>query len=119
LRVWKGAGGGRGRIVSCATGARRRGLKLEEAATAAGRLREKGYRQAKMQLGLPGVTSPAREVEQARLIREAVGPDMDLMCDINQRWRVEQAIDIGRRGAEAGAGPYWLPDATAQGAVSR
>ena len=80
-------------------GALRRGLKLDEAVTAAGRLREKGYRQTKMQLGLPGVTTPAREVEQARLIREAVGPDMDLMCDINQRWRPEQAIDIGKRVA--------------------
>ena len=91
----------------------RRGLKLEEAVTAAGRLREKGHRQAKMQLGLPGVTSPAREVEQARLIREAVGPDMDLMCDINQRWRVEQAIDIGKRVEDAGVGLFWLEDVTA------
>src|SRR5271168_2529163 len=97
LPLWKLLGGGRDRIATYASGALRRGLKLEEAVTAAGRLREKRYRQAKMQLGLPGVTSPAREVEQARLIREAVGPDMDLMCDINQRWRVEQAIATGRR----------------------
>jgi L-alanine-DL-glutamate epimerase-like enolase superfamily enzyme len=66
-----------------------------------------------MQLGLPGVTSPAREVEQARLIREAVGPDMDLMCDINQRWRVDQAIDVGKRVEDAGVGLYWLEDVTA------
>jgi len=110
--LWKLLGGGRDRIATYASGALRRGLKLEEAITAARRLREKGYRQAKMQLGLPGVTSPAREVEQARLIREAVGPDMDLMCDINQRWRVEQAIDIGRRVEAAGVGLYWLEDVT-------
>ncbi len=79
---------------------------------ALGRLREKGYRQTKMQLGLPGPTSPSREVEQARLIREAVGPDMDLMCNINQRWRPEQAIDIGRRVEEAGIGLFWLEDVT-------
>src|SRR5436309_2915091 len=90
----------------------RRGLKLDEALTAAGRLREKGHRQTKMQLGLPGVTSPAREVEQARLIRQAVGPDMDLMCDINQHWRPEQAIDIGRRVEDAGVGLFWLEDVT-------
>jgi len=113
LPLWKLLGGGRDRIATYASGALRRGLKLEEAVTAAGRLREKGYRQAKMQLGLPGVTSPAREVEQARLIRAAVGPDMDLMCDINQRWRVEQAIDIGRRVENAGVGLYWLEDVTA------
>src|SRR5205814_3958308 len=75
--------------------------------------RAKGHRQTKMQLGLPGITSPAREVEQARLIRQAVGPDMDLMCDINQRWRVEQAIDIGKRVEDAGVGLYWLEDVTA------
>src|SRR5213595_3048204 len=113
LPLWKLLGGGRDRIATYASGALRRGLKLEEAVTAAGRLREKGHRQTKMQLGLPGVTSPSREVEQARLIRQAVGPDMDLMCDINQRWRVEQAIDIGRRVEQAGVGLYWLEDVTA------
>jgi L-alanine-DL-glutamate epimerase-like enolase superfamily enzyme len=113
LPLWKLLGGGRDRIATYASGALRRGLKLDEAVTAAGRLREKGHRQAKMQLGLPGVTSPAREVEQARLIRQAVGPDMDLMCDINQRWRPEQAIDIGRRVEDAGVGLFWLEDVTA------
>jgi L-talarate/galactarate dehydratase len=112
LPLWKLLGGGRDRIATYASGALRRGLKLEEAVTAAGRLREKGHRQTKMQLGLTGATSPAREVEQARLIREAVGPDMDLMCDINQRWRPEQAIDIGRRVQDAGVGLFWLEDVT-------
>ena len=112
LPLWKLLGGGRDRIRTYASGALRRGLKLEEAVTAAGRLREKGYRQTKMQLGLPGATTPAREVEQARLIREAVGPDMDLMCDINQRWRPEQAIDIGKRVQDAGVGLFWLEDVT-------
>src|SRR2546423_9600801 len=66
-----------------------------------------------MQLGLPGATSPAREVEQARLIREAVGPNMDLMCAVHQRWRREQASDIGRRVEQAGGGLFWLEDVTA------
>ena len=112
LPLWKLLGGGRDHVATYASGALRRGLKLEEAVTAAGRLREKGHRQAKMQLGLPGVTSPQREVDQAVLIREAVGPDMDLMCDINQRWRPEQAIDIGRRVEAAGVGLFWLEDVT-------
>ena len=98
LPLWKLLGGGRDHIVTYASGALRRGLKLEEALTAARRLREKGYRQTKMQLGLRGVTSPAREIEQARLVREAVGPGMDLMCDINQRWRV----DAGHRSRPPG-----------------
>ncbi len=113
LPLWQLLGGGRDHIATYASGALRRGLKLDEALIAARRLRDKGHRQAKMQLGLPGVASPAREVEQARLIREAVGPDMDLMCDINQRWRPEQAIDIGRRIEDAGIGLFWLEDVTA------
>jgi len=35
-----------------------------------------------------------------------------LMCDINQRWRPEQAIDIGRRVEDAGVGLFWLEDVT-------
>jgi L-alanine-DL-glutamate epimerase-like enolase superfamily enzyme len=59
---------------------------------------------------LPGATSPAREVARARLVREAVGPDITLMCDINQRWRPEQAIDIGRRVEDVNF--FWLEDVT-------
>src|ERR1700682_5611070 len=98
LPLWKLLGGGRDRIATYASGALRRGLKLDEAVIAAGRLRDKGHRQTKMQLGLPGITSPAREVEQARLIRQACGPDMDLMCDINQRWRDEPGTVMGKGG---------------------
>jgi L-alanine-DL-glutamate epimerase-like enolase superfamily enzyme len=112
LPLWKLLGGGRDRIATYASGALRRGLKLDEAITAGERLRQRGHRQTKMQLGLPGDTSPKREVEQAVLIRQAVGPDMDLMCDINQRWRPEQAIDIGRRVEDAGVGLFWLEDVT-------
>src|SRR5260370_6747117 len=119
LPLWKLLGGGRDRIATYASGALRRGLKLEEAVTAAGRLREKGHRQAKMQLCLPGVTSPAREVEQARLIREAVGPHIDLMCDINQRWRVQKAVDSGKTGEDTGRGLCWLGSGSGAALVGR
>ena len=65
LPLWKLLGGGRDRIRTYASGALRRGLKLDEAVTAAGRLRAKGYRQTKMQLGLPG-RSPRRRARSSR-----------------------------------------------------
>jgi L-alanine-DL-glutamate epimerase-like enolase superfamily enzyme len=74
------------------------------------RLVEKGFRQMKTQLALPGDTSPQREVDRIRRMREAIGPDIDLMCDINQRWRVEQAIDIGARIEDVRL--FWLEDVT-------
>src|SRR4029077_19042968 len=54
-------------------------------------------RQMKTQLALPGDTTPAKEEERIRLIREAIGEHIDLMCDINERWDVRQAISIGKR----------------------
>ena len=64
----------------------------------------------KTQMALPGNPSPAEEVRRVRVVRDAIGPDIKLMCDINQRWRVEQAIDIGHRVADVGL--FWLEDVT-------
>src|SRR6202045_4218726 len=111
--LWKLLGGARQRVPTYASGALRRNLSLEEVVAAAGRLKEMGFREMKTQLALPGDTSPAKEVERMVRVREAIGPDIKLMCDINQRWRVEQAIDIGRRVEDTGVGLFWLEDVTA------
>src|SRR6202163_48171 len=90
-----------------------RGLSLDRVVKAAATLKDRGWREMKTQLALPGETTPAIEVERMVKIREAIGPDIDLMCDINQRWRPEQAIDIGKRVEDAGVGLFWLEDVTA------
>ncbi len=113
LPLWKLLGGTRQRVATYASGALRRHLSLDEVVAAAGALRAKGFREVKMQLALPGETTPAKEVERAVKIREALGPDLKMMCDINQRWRPEQAIDIGKRVEDAGVGLFWLEDVTA------
>ena len=110
--LWKLLGGARQRVPTYASGALRRTLSLDEVVAAAGRLKDKGFREMKTQLALPGDTSPAKEVERMVRVREAIGPDIKLMCDINQRWRVEQAIDIGKRVEDAGVGLFWLEDVT-------
>src|SRR5205085_11627005 len=87
-------------------------LSLEDVVAAAGRLNDKGLREMKTQLALPGETTPAKEVDRMKRVREAIGPDIKLMYDINQRWRVEQTIDIGKRVEDAGIGLFWLEDVT-------
>lgn len=44
-----------------------------------------------------GSDDPDRDVRRATLLREAVGPDVRLMIDANQRWTVPQAISICER----------------------
>jgi L-alanine-DL-glutamate epimerase-like enolase superfamily enzyme len=108
--LWQMIGGQRERVPTYASGALMRNFPLDHLVKAAPRLVEKGFRQMKTQLALPGDTSPAIEVDRIRKVRESIGPDIDLMCDINQRWRVEQAIDIGTRIEDVRL--YWLEDVT-------
>ena len=108
--LWKLLGGKRNRVPTYASGSLRRGLTDDQAATAARRLVDKGFVEMKTQMALPGNPTPADEVRRVRVVRDAIGPDIKLMCDINQRWRPEQAIDIGRRVEDVGL--FWLEDVT-------
>ncbi|MBC7781387.1 MAG: mandelate racemase/muconate lactonizing enzyme family protein [Proteobacteria bacterium] len=105
------AGGHRTSVPTYASGALMRHFTLEQGVRAAQHLAEQGWRQMKTQLALPGPTTPALEEARIRLIREAIGPDIDLMCDINQRWDVRQAISIGQRVEQYGL--FWLEDVVA------
>jgi L-alanine-DL-glutamate epimerase-like enolase superfamily enzyme len=108
--LWKLLGGHRDRVPTYASGSLRRGLTDDQAQRAARTLLQKGFREMKTQMALPGNPTPAEEVRRVRVVREAIGPDIKLMCDINQRWRPEQAIDIGRRVEDVGL--FWLEDVT-------
>jgi L-alanine-DL-glutamate epimerase-like enolase superfamily enzyme len=102
-------GGYRQRVPTYASGALMRPFNVEYLAEAGPRLVSLGFKQMKMQLGAEPTV--AREVERVRVMRESVGEDIDLMCDINQLWNVNQAIEIGRR-----VEPYhlfWLEDVVA------
>ena len=108
--MWKLLGGHRDRVPTYASGSLRRGLTDKQAEQAARILIQKGFREMKTQMGLPGTPTPADEVRRVRVVRDAIGPDIKLMCDINQRWRPEQAIDIGSRVEDVGL--FWLEDVT-------
>ena len=97
MPVAKLLGGFRDRAPAYASGALMRTLSLDEVVTAAGRLAERGWTAMKTQLALPGGTIAEVEVERIRRVREAIGPDIRLMCDINQRWTVFEAVSIGER----------------------
>lgn len=55
-----------------------------------------------------GPSGAARNVEVARVLREAVGDDTDLMFDAFNSWTVPYAIDMGQRIAQYR--PAWLEE---------
>jgi L-alanine-DL-glutamate epimerase-like enolase superfamily enzyme len=55
---------------------------------------DRGFSQMKYRMG--GVQDVASAVERTRVLREAVGDEIELLTDINWSWSVNQAIEIGR-----------------------
>src|SRR5438046_60200 len=102
-------GGLRDRVPTYASGALMRPHPVDYLAKAGPRLRDMGFRQMKMQCG--SEPTVAASVERVRVVREAVGPDVDLMCDINQLWSVNHAIGVGRQIEPYHL--YWLEDPVA------
>ncbi|WP_308918002.1 mandelate racemase/muconate lactonizing enzyme family protein [Jannaschia sp. LMIT008] len=89
LPLWKMAGGARDRVPVYSTEGG--WLNLSEAALAeeAAAAREAGFRGAKMKVGLPTGGEDARRI---RAVRDAVGPDFEVMVDANQSFDLSEAI---------------------------
>src|SRR6185437_5194590 len=102
-------GGLRDRVPAYASGALVRTTPTDKLERAAAALVEKGYSQVKTQMGVEGLNA-AQEIERIRLVRVAVGPETNLMVDINQRWSVHEAISIGHQIEDLRLG--WLEDPT-------
>ena len=107
--VSKLIGGQRERVPTYASGALLRQHPNDYLEKAGPRLVEMGFKQMKTQMGAEPTI--AREVERMRILRDGIGPDIDLMCDINQLWNVNQAIETGRRVEPLHL--FWLEDVVA------
>ncbi len=68
---------------------------------------ESGFDALKLKVGS---ADTERDIRRVNLLREAVGPDVRLMIDVNQQWTVPQAIDICNRLKPADL--YWVEEPT-------
>jgi L-alanine-DL-glutamate epimerase-like enolase superfamily enzyme len=106
--VYKLLGGYRDSVPTYESGFLWRPFNLEELESHAKRLASEGFTSMKFRLGAED--SVAKEVARMQVMREAVGPGIDLMIDINQLWDVNTSITIGREMANYDI--YWLEDPT-------
>ncbi|MEO7143862.1 MAG: mandelate racemase/muconate lactonizing enzyme family protein, partial [Bryobacteraceae bacterium] len=66
---------------------------------------DEGFRAVKMKIG----GAPFREdVERVRAVRQALGPDIDIAIDANNRWNAYDAIKFGR--AVEKYDPFWFEE---------
>jgi L-alanine-DL-glutamate epimerase-like enolase superfamily enzyme len=65
-----------------------------------------GFKAIKMQVAHTG--NPRADVDNVRRMREALGPDIDIMIDVNMGWTADVAIQIGRKFEEYDI--YWLEE---------
>ncbi len=98
-------GGCRDRVPVYASNFLWRDRSIDELQKEAAALVSKGYRAMKMRTG----TKPRNEdLDRLRAVREAVGPDIDIMVDVLWSWTVYDAIVMGREMEKLGV--YWLED---------
>jgi len=67
---------------------------------------EKGFRAMKYRLG--GVKTREESIARTQALRDAVGPEVDLLVDMNWSWTVDKTISVGRDLERFGL--VWIED---------
>ena len=68
---------------------------------------DRGFDALKLKVGS---SDSQRDIRRAHLAREAAGDEARLMLDVNQQWRLPQAIDMCQRLRDMN--PYWIEEPT-------
>jgi len=106
--VWKLAGGVQERVEAYAAGGYyEEGKTVEDLCTELTSYVEAGFRAVKMKVGWPGVTL-RHDAERVQSVREAIGPDIELMIDANNAWDGRTALRFARMMESSD--PYWFEE---------
>ncbi|MGH7279713.1 MAG: mandelate racemase/muconate lactonizing enzyme family protein [Candidatus Rokuibacteriota bacterium] len=104
LPLYRYLGGTRDRVPTYASSGLWLDHSMDELVREAERFIGQGHRAMKMRLGRP----LREDVERARRLREAIGPDVKLLADANQGWDEAAAIRAGR--ALEAVDLFWLEE---------
>ncbi len=97
-------GGARERVPTYASSGLWLDHSIDELIEEARRFVAEGHRAMKMRLG----RAPREDLERVRRLREAIGPEVKLLADVNQGWDEITAVRVGRE-LEA-FDLYWLEE---------
>jgi L-alanine-DL-glutamate epimerase-like enolase superfamily enzyme len=67
---------------------------------------KQGFKAVKMQVAW--MHTPAQDVKNVRAMRDALGPDIDIMIDVNRGWSADTAIATARQFEDCNI--YWLEE---------
>lgn len=104
--VYKLLGGYTDTVPAYASGSLWRPYSLDELGTSAKDLVDDGFTSMKLRVGAEAKLD--REVDRFQSVKDAVGPDIDIMIDANQAWDLNTAISFGEKIDSQSA--YWLED---------
>lgn len=68
--------------------------------------KSQGFKAIKMQVA--HTDDLKRDLDNVRRMREALGPDVEIMIDVNMGWTADVAIEMGRKFEDYGV--YWLEE---------
>jgi len=105
LPLFRYLGGARDRVPAYASSGLWIDYSVDELLAEAQAFRAQGHRAMKMRIGR---ANPAEDVERARRLREAIGPEIALLADVNQGWDEPTAIRVGRQLEPLDL--YWLEE---------
>jgi L-alanine-DL-glutamate epimerase-like enolase superfamily enzyme len=106
LPLYRMLGGYRNRIPAYASLRLGRALPTGKLAEIASALVQQGFKAMKMNLG--GQATIDAELERVQTVRDAIGPDVRLLADVNFRWTPSHAIRVGNLLDEFRL--FWLED---------
>jgi L-alanine-DL-glutamate epimerase-like enolase superfamily enzyme len=66
---------------------------------------ERGFKMVKMKIGR---RDPKEDLERVKLVRETIGPDVDLALDVNSGWSLKTAIRMAKKLEQFDI--YWLEE---------
>ncbi|MDH3737695.1 MAG: mandelate racemase/muconate lactonizing enzyme family protein, partial [Alphaproteobacteria bacterium] len=93
LPLFRYLGGDRTRVTTYASSGLWLNYAVDDLIAEAEMFRAQGHRAMKMRIGRPDFLT---DIERVQLVREAIGPDVELLVDVNQAWSEAVAIRAGR-----------------------